>query len=105
MSSVTATLLTERPGGLHLTVRVKPRAAKSRVLGVRNGALEVAVAAPPVDGAANQELVKTIARFLTLKKSAIRLAGGATSRNKVLFLEGLALGEVANRVRLLEQGT
>ncbi len=101
MSLVTATLLTQRPGGLHLTAR----AAKSRVLGVRDGALEVAVAAPPVDGAANQELVNTVARFLTLRKSAIRLAGGAASRNKVLFLEGLALGEVASRVQLLEEGT
>ena len=49
------------PGELRLKVRVKPRASKSRVLGTRDGVLEVAVAAPPVDGAANEELVRTLA--------------------------------------------
>jgi hypothetical protein len=98
MRTVTHAVLTERNGGLHLVVRVKPRASKSRVLGVRDGALEVAVAAPPVDGEANTELVKTVARLFDLGKSSVRVSGGKTSRNKLLMLEGLSLAQATQRL-------
>jgi uncharacterized protein len=90
MASLVSDLdLQERDGGVSLRVRVKPRASKSRVLGVRGGALEVAVAAPPVDGEANAELVATLARHFAVARSKVRVVTGAGSRNKLVSISGL----------------
>ncbi len=75
--------------GLRLKVRVKPRASKSRVVGVREGTLEVAVAAPPVDGEANAELLAFLAKALGLPKSALSLVSGPSSRIKLIEVQGL----------------
>ncbi len=65
-------------------VHAKPRASRSRLLGEKEGELEVCLAAPPVDGAANAELCKFIARRLGLAKSRVQLHRGEGSRHKVL---------------------
>lgn len=69
---------------LLIFVRAKPRAGRSRVVGEKEGELEVALAAPPVDGAANIELCKFVARCLGVAKSRVRFERGETSRHKVL---------------------
>ena len=79
------------PGELRLKVRVKPRASKSRVLGTRDGVLEVAVAAPPVDGAANEELVRTLAEHYGVPKRAVEIVSGETSRVKIVRVTGAAV--------------
>ena len=73
---------------LRLKVRVKPRASKSRVLGVREDVLEVAVAAPPVDGAANEELVRTLAEHYGVPKRAVEILSGETARIKIVRVVG-----------------
>ena len=75
--------------GARLRVRVKTRASKSRVLGVKGGELEVQVAAPPVDGAANAELLRTVAAHFGVPKSSVTLESGATSRSKLVRLATL----------------
>jgi uncharacterized protein (TIGR00251 family) len=90
----------EQQGLVRLTVRAKPRAKKSRVLRVDGLAIDVALAAPPVDGAANDELLATIAAALGVAKRAVRLIHGETSKNKVVEVAGMAEPEV--RSRLLE---
>jgi uncharacterized protein len=70
--------------GVRLRVRVKPRASKSRIVGVRSRMLEVAVAAPPVDGEANAELVRVLSRAMGVKKSAIHIVSGDASREKLV---------------------
>ena len=67
---------------LRIRVRVKPRAARSRVLCVRAGMLEVAVAAPPVDGAANEELVRLISSVLGLGRRSTTLTVFGSSRSR-----------------------
>jgi uncharacterized protein (TIGR00251 family) len=67
---------------LEFRVRVKPRASKSRVLGLKGEELEVAVAAPPVDDAANEELVRTLAAHFDVPKSAIAIVAGHHARSK-----------------------
>jgi uncharacterized protein (TIGR00251 family) len=73
--------------GSSLRVRVKPRASKSRIVGTREGMLEVAVAAPPVDGEANAELLRLLGRELGVRKSGIRIASGEASREKLVHVE------------------
>jgi uncharacterized protein (TIGR00251 family) len=73
-----------KDGRVTLRVRVKPRASKSAVLGVREGELEVAVRAPPVDGRANEELVRVLAEYFDIAKSTISIARGKSGRSKVV---------------------
>ena len=84
----------QQGSALRIRVRVKPRASKSRILEVREGILEVAVAAPPVDGEANSELIRTLASALGCGKSAIEIVTGAGSRSKLVAIVGLSLAEL-----------
>jgi len=90
--------LEERAGALRFRVRVKPRAAKSRILGVREGMLEVAVAAPPAEGAANAELVRLLASTMRLGKTAIEIVSGGGSRSKLVSVSGLNAADLAARL-------
>lgn len=72
-----------------MRVRVKPRASKSAIVGVRAGALEVAVAAPPVDGEANAALVAFLAKALGVSKRSVAVVSGDHSRIKVVSVSGL----------------
>ena len=94
-------LLNQRADGIDITIRVKPRASKSRVLGERSGAIEVAVAAPPVDGQANTELVRTLADFFDIAPSRIEIGTGKTGKNKIVRLRAIAMADVEQRLRAL----
>ncbi|HEY0377596.1 MAG TPA: DUF167 domain-containing protein [Pyrinomonadaceae bacterium] len=72
----------ERDGALVFTVRVVPRASRSGVAGEQGGALRVRVAAPPVDGAANEELVRTLARALGVAPRDVEITSGHASKLK-----------------------
>ncbi|MFO7178537.1 MAG: DUF167 domain-containing protein [Pseudomonadota bacterium] len=84
--------------GITLALRVKPRAGKSRVLGVRGDVVEVAVAGAPVDGAANEELVRTLSDFFDVGVRAVRIVSGATSRNKRVRVDGVRLADAEARL-------
>jgi hypothetical protein len=86
--------------GVELWVRAKPRASKSAVRGVEDGALEVSIAAPPVDGEANEELVRFLARALGVAKRDVRVLRGEGSRHKRLQITRIAEADV--RARLAE---
>ena len=86
--------LEARAGSLRFRVRVKPRAAKSRILGVRDGVLEIAIAAPPVEGAANFELICLLAIAVGRGKSAIEIVAGEGSRSKLVSIAGLTPPEL-----------
>ncbi len=63
-------------------VRVVPRASKSEIVGERDGVLKIRIAAPPVDGAANAELIKILSKEFGVSKSAVEIIGGQTSKTK-----------------------
>ena len=83
---------------IRLTVRVKPRASRTRILQANGFELVVALAAPPVDGAANAELIDLLASTLGRPKSALRLVLGQTSKQKVVEVSGLEPAEVQSRI-------
>jgi hypothetical protein len=86
---VTALDFTLTDDGVRIPIRAKPRASKSRVVGVREGRLEVAVAAPPTEGAANEELTRVIARFLEVPARSVAIVSGAGSRQKLVAVQGV----------------
>jgi uncharacterized protein (TIGR00251 family) len=85
-------------GGARFEVFAKPRASKSAIGGVRDGALVVSLAAPPVDGAANEELVRVLSARLGVKRSAISIASGAHGRTKIVDVADLAPDVVLDRL-------
>jgi len=77
------------PGSaVRLPVRLTPRGGSDRVEGVVDGVLRARVAAPPAEGAANEALVRLLARELGVPRSAVSLVSGATARQKVIAVEG-----------------
>jgi uncharacterized protein len=76
-------------GGIVISVRVIPRADRSRVAGTRGNALLVRLSAPPVDGAANRELIDVIATTLDVPKGAVSIVGGELSRGKRVRVDGI----------------
>lgn len=70
------------------TVHVVPRASRSEIVGEYNGALRVRIAAAPVDGAANIELIRLLAMKLNLPRSAVEITSGHTSKLKRVSVNG-----------------
>ena len=78
----------EKDGSIEFGVRVIPRASKSEVVGEFDGCLKVRIAAPPVDGAANEEVVKLIAKMLGRQRSDVEITSGRTSKTKRVRVTG-----------------
>lgn len=78
----------ETGGDLIFTVRVVPRASKSEIVGAHDGALKIKIAAAPFDGAANAELIKVLAKFFQVSKSAVEIIYGAASKTKTVRISG-----------------
>lgn len=73
-----------------VTVKVHPRAKRSAVTGRYGDGWKVDLAAPPVDGKANEECVRLFAELADAPRSRVRIVTGATGRNKVVEVEGMA---------------
>lgn len=82
-------------GHITLTLHIQPGAKKTEFAGLHGDALKIRLAAPPVDGKANEALVKFLAEALHLPKSAVTLKSGQTSRRKVLEVIGAKTESIA----------
>jgi uncharacterized protein (TIGR00251 family) len=80
---------------VRLAVYIQPRASKTELAGMHDGSIKIRIAAPPVDNAANQALVEYVAQRLDLAKGRVRLVSGATSRRKVLEIDGVTDAELS----------
>ena len=80
--------------GVRFSVRVQPRASRSEVCGEHGDSLKVRLAAPPVDGAANDALISLLAGELDVPRRAIRIISGLASRTKVVQVDGIAADSV-----------
>lgn len=76
-------------GRITLTLHIQPGAKKTETAGLHGDALKIRLAAPPVDGKANEALIKFIAEALNLPKSVVNLKSGQTARRKVLEISGV----------------
>ena len=82
-------------GRITLTLHIQPGAKKTEFAGLHGDALKIRLAAPPVDGKANEALIRFVAETLGLAKSAVHLKSGQTSRRKVLEVCGGTVEAVA----------
>lgn len=75
--------------GIEIKIKVEPRSSKKGISGVFGDFLKVKVHAPPVAGAANEELIEILSGELGIKKSAIRIIRGSSSKVKTVEIEGI----------------
>lgn len=93
-SDITDVVLVAVTGGVRLAIFAKPGARATAIRGARDGALELALAAPPVDGAANDELVRFLAEVTGVTKRDVVLLAGESGRQKRVELRGVGVDEV-----------
>jgi hypothetical protein len=90
--------LQENERGVVFEVFLQPRAKKDEIAGIQEGSLKVRVTSPPLQGRANQACIDVIAYTLGLKKSAVEIISGHTSRRKRLCIRGITLSELKKRL-------
>ena len=78
-----------RRGGVVIEVKVEPRSSKKGITGVIGNMLKVKLTAPPVGGAANEQLIEVISEATGIRKSNIRILRGASSKRKVVEIKGV----------------
>ncbi|MFN0121895.1 MAG: DUF167 domain-containing protein [Blastocatellia bacterium] len=90
--------LTEKDGAVTFAVRVQPRASRTEIAGEIDTALKIRLAAPPVDGAANRELIQFLASKLGVSKQQVEILTGVTGKNKIIRVRGLSASLVSARL-------
>lgn len=88
--------------GAILTVHVQPKASTTECVGIHGDAVKIRVAAPPVDGAANDALIRFLAQRLSLPLAAVRIESGTSGRRKRVGLQGVKADRVI--ARLMQKG-
>jgi uncharacterized protein (TIGR00251 family) len=81
-----------------ISVKVHPRAKRTRLNGRFGDAWKLDLAAPPVDGRANDECVRFFAELAGVPRSRVRIVSGATGRLKVVEIEGIPQGDLDSRL-------
>ena len=82
----------------HINMQIQPNARRNEVLGFEYGVLRVKIAAPPVKGKANRELIDFLSKLLGVSKGSITIEKGLTSRRKVIAFEGLSQAQILERL-------
>jgi hypothetical protein len=80
-----------------IVAQVQPNARQNEVTGFKDGVLHVRIAAPPVGGKANQELIKFLSALLGVSKTSLTIEKGVTSRRKLIGVTGLTLDQILER--------
>ncbi|MFN0180265.1 MAG: DUF167 domain-containing protein [Gemmatimonadales bacterium] len=75
--------------GTRLTLHIQPRSSVTEVVGLHGDAVKIRIAAPPVDGAANDEITGFVARLVRVPRRAVRLVSGGGGRRKQLVIDGV----------------
>jgi uncharacterized protein len=85
-SSKLSLIVSEKQDGCILNCWIQPRSSRNALVGIHGDAIKIALTAPPVDGKANKELLKFLAKYFKLPKSSIQIIAGESSRNKTILI-------------------
>lgn len=96
---MTRSIVQEGKNGVVLAVYVQPKASCTEWAGFHGSSLKLRVAAPPIDGAANEVLVRFLAKELSIPASAVKIEGGTAARHKRIALKGVRISEVETYLR------
>ncbi|MEO6307179.1 MAG: DUF167 domain-containing protein [Nitrospiraceae bacterium] len=103
LSRMNALIVQDTEDGAILTVYVQPKASSTECAGFHGDAIKIRVAAPPVDGAANDELIRFLARQLSIPITSVRIHSGAGGRHKRVLVKGATAQLVMARLKFGHQ--
>jgi uncharacterized protein (TIGR00251 family) len=86
--------LNEKDGAVTIKVRVQPRSPRTGIAGEHAGAIKVRVASPPVDGKANEECRRFLAKLLKVNATSVEIISGESSRDKVIRVSNISARRV-----------
>ena len=92
--------ITQTAAGVRLAIQVQPRASRTELAGLHGAAIKIRLAAPPIDGAANDALIRFLAELLGIPRAAITISSGQSGRRKSVMVTGLGLKDVAGRLKV-----
>ena len=79
-------IVTERKGGTVIPFWIQPKASRNKIMGLYGDKIKLAITAPPVDGKANKEVCKIVAKLLKVPKTSVSIVSGESSRRKLIFV-------------------
>lgn len=88
-------LFHETREGVTFAVKVIPRAKRDEMVGIENDALKIRLNAPPVEGRANEALIKFLAQMLNIARANVEIVRGETSRNKVVRVRNMTAARMS----------
>lgn len=89
----------EQEGAVTLRIRVQPRASRTELAGEHAGAIKLKIAAPPVDGKANQECRRFLAKLLDVGAGSVEIIAGDSSRDKIIRIHNISADRVREALR------
>ena len=95
-----ALIVQDTTDGAILTVHIQPKASATECVGIHGDAIKIRVAGPPVDGKANDELIRFLARRLSIPITSVQIHSGAGGRHKRVFVKGATAQQVMARLKL-----
>lgn len=87
-SRMNALIVQDSKAGAVLSIHIQPKASTTECIGIHGDAIKIRVAAPPVDGAANDELIQFLARRLSIPVASVQIKSGAGGRHKRVLVKG-----------------
>jgi len=79
--------------GVEINFMVLPRSSNSKIVGLHNDAVKIKLSKPPVDGQANAECCRVVAKYFGVSKTCVSVLRGAASRHKSILVEGVSVDE------------
>lgn len=95
---MTGATIAATPIGVRIRVHVQPGASKTEIVGMHGGAIRIRVATPPVDGRANDALVRFLASCLDVPVRAVAVTAGTSSRRKSVDVAGIDVADATRRL-------
>jgi len=86
--------LNEKDGAVTIRIKVQPRAPRTEIVGEHDGAIKLRVAAPPIDGKANEECRRFLAKLFEVSATSVEIISGDSSRDKVIRISSISARRV-----------
>ena len=84
--------------GVEINFQVLSRSSQSRIVGLHNDAVKIKLNKPPVDGQANAECCRVVAKYFGVSKTQVSVLRGASSRQKAILVQGVSVAEVTGKL-------
>lgn len=84
--------------GIEFAATIQPRASKNEICGLHNDTLKIRLTSPPVEGEANSQCIKFLAKQLGVSPSQVSIVRGHTGRNKIIHVEGISESALINHL-------